>query len=761
MTAGQTLFVATLAFLPGLLWAVIARDILTFLVRRRPPGQIWAVLLALTAAAALHFFAWTVFLLLPPETRAEPCATRGMVLLLLDGALVLIVTLGRHAAVLWPVQARPPSRGWLVVNYAIGAVVGGVFAAAHLGFLALPDRGWRSLFALFAAYFGLAGGLVLRYMNRLAQRGLWRPGGLGELRSADTAMMALGCLCVVGTQLVPALAGTSPLALMIEDPPSRAALLVAMFHGGAGLAMAVPFVVRILGDILPEFLTAVLMVASVAATYLGARSIRGEIAGPELQQLVDFGSVLLIVFLLVPGRNWVQRLIAHAVFRRGRLRWGEIQRFLHTLSPEVGVGECCRRTLVELARAMQLHGAAALLYDGQTIVHGSLRIDRLARVWPRGGGGGLPARAFGPIEFRGLPYDLGEALGEAGVVAVVPIASPRRRWGDAFVTTDLRGASFSDEDDEAVDVFAAQLALVLDAAELLARAVAVERSLAHAEKLAAIGELAARIAHEIRNPVTAARSLAQQLGREPDSPLNGEHAQIIVTELERVERQVRALLRFARRETIEPAPVDVVGLVRATVADLRERLAGAGIRIEEDLSPAMTVWADREKLRQVLINLIENAADALADPDVATKWVRVAVRAENGTAAITVTDSGPGVPADALPRLFEPFFSLKANGTGLGLAIARRTVDAHGGGIHAERAAAGGLTVRIVLPQSAVRAAVARADRGTGVETERQQDRSAQLDGPIPERRPGEGAGTDGSSVRWAETRDSKIEGSR
>ena len=113
---------------------------------------------------------------------------------------------------------------------------------------------------------------------------------------------------------------------------------------------------------------------------------------------------------------------------------------------------------------------------------------------------------------------------------------------------------------------------MLDGAGLLARAVAVERSRAHAEKLAAIGELAARVAHEIRNPVTAARSLAQQLAREPASPLNAEHAGLILSELERVERQVAALLRFARREEFQFAPVDLGELARATVERSRTRL---------------------------------------------------------------------------------------------------------------------------------------------------------------------------------------------
>src|SRR2546425_8185340 len=100
----------------------------------------------------------------------------------------------------------------------------------------------------------------------------------------------------------------------------------------------------------------------------------------------------------------------------------------------------------------------------------------------------------------------------------------------------MLGGFFHEDDVEGFQAFVAQLALLLDGADLLARTIAVERSLAHAEKLAAIGELAARIAHEIRNPVTAARSLAQQLAREPASPFAAEH-RLILGELERVERQ--------------------------------------------------------------------------------------------------------------------------------------------------------------------------------------------------------------------------------
>jgi signal transduction histidine kinase len=116
-----------------------------------------------------------------------------------------------------------------------------------------------------------------------------------------------------------------------------------------------------------------------------------------------------------------------------------------------------------------------------------------------------------------------------------------------------------------------------------------------------------------------------------------------------------------------------------------------------DLAEGVIASADPEKLRQALVNLVENALDALAGGP-SPRRLTVAVTARNGSATIRVADSGPGVPADTLPRLFEPFFSLKPTGTGLGLAIAKRTVDAHGGRIAATSSPGAGLTVEIALP---------------------------------------------------------------
>ena len=130
---------------------------------------------------------------------------------------------------------------------------------------------------------------------------------------------------------------------------------------------------------------------------------------------------------------------------------------------------------------------------------------------------------------------------------------------------------------------------------------------------------------------------------------------------------------------------------------LRPRLEAAHIHTELDAPDGIVARADGEKMRQVIVNLVENALEALREADDPRHLV-VVVSGENGVARLRVGDTGPGVPAEALPRLFEPFFSLKPTGTGLGLAIAKRTIDAHGGWITATGSSGGGLRVEVELP---------------------------------------------------------------
>jgi signal transduction histidine kinase len=525
--------------------------------------------------------------------------------------------------------------------------------------------------------------LLLRFARASRAGGWWR--GAGDYRAgrADIVTLAFALVGMLAWALV--LLSAPP---GWEPTPGKLAAIVL-----TAWTTTIPFAVRNLGAVVRGLLVLGAALVATAAVHLGTQALAAAIVAGGFERLAFLLPVIAFVAVLVPGSAWVRAAIDRVVFRRSRRRRAELQTFVHALSPELGGVECCRRTLDRLVAVMPCRGAAVLLADGDAVAAGVLALEPLRRAWPRDG---VPARALVGYELAELPPALHAALREAGATGLVPIASPGRRWGHLVFGLRLLDSAFRDDDTQAIEAVAAQLALVLDGTALLVRAHDVERSLAHAEKLGALGELAARIAHEIRNPVTAARSLAQQLRRErpagPDDP-----AGLILAELERVERQVAALLRFARREDLRLAPVDLGALVRGTLEAYRPRIERAGVGLELDVAEGVVVRADAERLRQVLVNLIENALDALADGS-GERRLALAVSADNGHGAIRVRDTGAGVPPEQLPHLFEPFFTTKTHGTGLGLAIAKRTIDAHGGRLSAAPAPGGGAVFTVQLP---------------------------------------------------------------
>jgi signal transduction histidine kinase len=670
--------------IPGLVWAILAY--LAWEIARDFPSKrpFLRVLPVLALFGALNYAFMMVMGLVPAEIhRQAPLALR-VVYRLSNVAQVAFVAVGLHLVRDLPVRDDPPRPLWFLAVYGSATLVG--LLAVFPGMIPAPsfDGSLAVFFVIRNGYVLLMIALMLGYALPFVRRGAWRPGGLGEVRSADIILLVGGLLGAAGWVVV-----SMTRSLTAPVPP-----WLLLYDLVVGLGLAAPLAVRFLGDLAPRFLLALIMLVFAGTILIGRRALHDEALG----SLLDVAAVVALVLAFGPGQLWLRRAIDYLLFRTRVRQREELAAFLHALPPELGRAECCRRALAELVRVLQLRGVAIVPADDTPpVAHGKIAVETIARVWPRATPPTLPP---GLAEYDlELPDVLSEAFMAAEVAAVVPIASPRQPWGHLFVTTSLLGATSGSQMLTTLADFAEQLALVLDATDLFARAVAVERSLAHAEKLAAIGELAARIAHEIRNPVTAARSLAQQLAREPGAPFIAEH-ELILTELERVERQVAALLRFARRDEFRFEPVDLAELARDTVEAFRPRLSSAGIDVALEPAAGVTARADREKLRQVLVNLIENAIDALAGGG---GRLAVAVARVNGSATLEVRDTGPGVPADALAHLFEPFFSLKQHGTGLGLAIAKRTIDAHGGRITAARAAGEGMAFHIELPLAGAR----------------------------------------------------------
>jgi signal transduction histidine kinase len=230
-----------------------------------------------------------------------------------------------------------------------------------------------------------------------------------------------------------------------------------------------------------------------------------------------------------------------------------------------------------------------------------------------------------------------------------------------------------------------------------------ERRSLGAEHARTLEQLSASIAHEIRNPITAAKSLVQQMGEDPASASNVDYAKVALDELDRVERSISHLLRYAREEEMDVRDVKLPDVIDSALETFRDRVARLGVRVTRELDGSGTLKADAEKLRRVMINLIGNALDALEQAATPDPEIRI-LAGENlaGTKLwVRVRDNGPGIEAAALEGLFSPFATSKPTGTGLGLAISKKLVDAHGGSIEVHSEPGDGTEFVLTFPKPA------------------------------------------------------------
>jgi len=223
-----------------------------------------------------------------------------------------------------------------------------------------------------------------------------------------------------------------------------------------------------------------------------------------------------------------------------------------------------------------------------------------------------------------------------------------------------------------------------------------QRELLRAEQLSAVGQLAASVAHEVRNPLTSVKLLVEGALRSRNRvPLSDEDLRVIHGEVVRLEQTVQGFLDFARPPALERSTVDLRDVVAQAVDLVRARARQQGVLVDVDCGTApVVVEVDRSQFCTVLVNLFINALDAMPRGG----NLQVALTAANGGYRLDVADSGSGIAPEIAERLFTPFTSTKPTGTGLGLSISRRIIEEHGGRLTAANRPEGGACFSVALP---------------------------------------------------------------
>ena len=226
----------------------------------------------------------------------------------------------------------------------------------------------------------------------------------------------------------------------------------------------------------------------------------------------------------------------------------------------------------------------------------------------------------------------------------------------------------------------------------------LEQELRRHERLAALGKMAAGVAHELRNPLSSIKGLALILKEKlPEKYREDGTADLLIQEVGRLNRVIGDLLAYARPPHLEKTRISLNVTARHAVELMRPDAGAMGVAVEFSEAAEAMVDADQDKLSQVLLNLLMNAMQAMEKVE-GDRRIDVAVAVEGKRAKLTVADTGCGIASENLPKIFDPYFTTKSTGTGLGLALSAKIIEEHGGGIVADSELGCGTRIECFLP---------------------------------------------------------------
>jgi two-component system sensor histidine kinase HydH len=267
-----------------------------------------------------------------------------------------------------------------------------------------------------------------------------------------------------------------------------------------------------------------------------------------------------------------------------------------------------------------------------------------------------------------------------------------KRADGKIVPLEIGASSLRDEN----DVFLGNVLLFKDLTEVRA----LRREVARSQRLASVGRLAAGVAHEIRNPLSSIKGFATYFKqRYPDRPEDQQTADIMIQEVDRLNRVVGQLLEFARPISVKKQRISLRPLLKDSIKLIEDRAATKGISVRiQHADGVEAAWGDPDRINQILLNLYLNAIDSMESGG--ELKVALSSDVENSEIYIKISDTGCGISPDHLSKIFDPYFTTKSTGTGLGLAIAHNVVEALGGKITVESKLEKGTTFTVSLPNS-------------------------------------------------------------
>ena len=294
----------------------------------------------------------------------------------------------------------------------------------------------------------------------------------------------------------------------------------------------------------------------------------------------------------------------------------------------------------------------------------------------------------GELGLDGVRLHTASARSDAVVDEAAPLTQrvPISRRGETVGFLEVKSATgeISGEQTAALEILADRLAGALELCRLIAEKVGLERELAAKEKMAFLGEMAARIAHNVKNPLSGMKTIVQLMEEDKTLPENTRRdCQMLVAEIDRLNRNISQVLRFAKPARDIDRPVDLASVVRRVAGLSRPEAGQRHVSLETSDSGTCLIEGGEEAASDIVSNLLVNALEASGENS--TIRIRLArLPSPPEQIELSMEDEGRGIPVDKLDRIFQPFFTTRPGGTGLGLAIVKRRVDEIGGSIECQ-----------------------------------------------------------------------------